>query len=378
MKVSYFKLNKAAVFREWRTSRSWWLGIGALSLWAPVINVIAVIEHLKWGTVTQSVFWYALVPALYGFHYSFPSVLLPFSHFHTYSDPIISSAWVLIAVIIGVIPWATDRSTDGIYSALSAPIKRSEIILVKFGFGVMIVLGIQFLRGLLLIFLNSWAGAPIGWQLFASWWLTNTLAMVVAMTTALFLASIMKAWFFAALSALVVLSIPFAIASFLDEVVHYTPVLFVALPAFASMAPAPDPFSWLKALSPIKLTGEGMSTSGPQASMQLYFSTGNHFLFMAGWVWIFYLMWIVVGLLLTIRVFQSVPAENLTDFFFYSSMWKWLLGAISTLFGYIFASNSNFIPHYGMVYIIVAMLYAIIIFLIIWFLIRLYWRVRND
>ena len=379
VKVSYFKLNKAAVFREWRTSRSWWLGIGALSLWTPIFNVIAVIEHLKWGTVSQSVFWYALVPALYGFHYLFPSALLPISHFHAYSDPIISFAWVLIAVIIGVIPWAMDRASGGIYSALSAPIKRSEIILVKFWFGVLIVLGIQLLRGLLLIFLNSWAGAPIGWQFFASWWLTNTLAMVVAMATALFLASIVKAWFVAALSSLAVLSLPFAIASFLDEVVHYTSVLFVAPPSFASAAPAPDLFNWLKVLSPINVgMGEGMSTSGPQAFMQIYFSTGTHYLFMAGWIWIFYLIWIVAVLLLAIRLFYRVPAENLDNYFFYPSMWKWLLGAISTLLGYIFANNSNFIPHYGMVFIIAVMLYAIIVFLIFWLLIRLYWRLRNE
>ena len=226
----------------------------------------------------------------------------------------------------------------------------------------MIVLGIQLLRGLLLIFLNSWAGAPIGWQLFASWWLTNTLAMVVAMATALFLASIVKAWFVAALGSLAVLSIPFAIGSFLDEVIHYTSVLFVAPPSFASAAPAPDPFNWLKVLSP----------------MQIYFSTGTHYLFMAGWIWIFYLIWIVAVLLLAIRLFHRVPAENLDDYFFYPSMWKWLLGAISTLLGYIFANNSNFIPHYGMVFIIAVMLYAIIVFLIVWLLIRLYWRLRNE
>lgn len=377
MKVSYFKTNKAAVFREWRISRSWWLGIGVLSLWAPIFNVIAVIENLKWGTVSQSVFWYALVPALYGFH-SFSSVMLPSSHFHAYSDPIISAVWVLIAVIIGVIPWATDRSTDGIYSALSSPIKRSEMIFVKFSFGLVIVLGIQLFRGLLLILLNSWAGAPIGWNLFASWWLTNTLAMVVAMTTALFLASIMKAWFFAALSSLVVLSIPFAIASFLDEVIHYTSSLWVAPPPFASMAHVPDPFGWLRALSPIFWTGEAESASGSQMSMQIYFSTGTHFLFMAGWVWIFYLSWIVVVLLLAIRLFRGIPAENLTDFFFYPSMWKWGMGAISILLGYILTNGSSFIPHYGMVFIILFLLYTIIIFFIVRFLIRLYWRIRKE
>lgn len=369
MTHSFFKLNRAALFREWRTSRGWLLGVGLLSLLGPVGNVASSFFHNGQGSTAENVFWSVLVPAIYGFHYSPTGALPPTFAFHSYSDPNVSASWALIAVLFSTILWAKDRSSDALYGALTAPIKRVEIVLYKFGWASTLVLGIQLLRGMIIVVLKAWVGSPLSWNLVLGWWITNTLCMLVAVTTALLITSVVTPWVPGVIMANAILFVPFAVASFLDKVIGYTsasPSFGVFISGPAMVQASEDPLGWLKALSPLKLTG--MSTSMGGNPVQIEFDSGAHYLFMAGWVWAFWGIWILTALLWSIRLFSLSPTENMSLFFVFPRMWTWMIGIFSLLVGYTLSTRVAAI--HGMSFFIATVIFALLTFVIFLILIR--------
>ena len=306
---SYFKQNSAPRFREWQTYRTWLLGVGLVLMVGPIFNLLSVFYHTGQNRA-ESVFWYALVPAIYGFTYPHFRALAPISAFHPYSDPSISVSWALIALALGVILWAKDRAADLQYIARKVPIKRTKTIFSKISLGFAIVLGIQLLRGGITVFLNAWAGAPLSWDVVIGWWITNSLGMLVALITAFLFTSVVTFWIPGAVLAIASLFLPFAIASILDKIVGYnasSPFFGVSISGPKISPALADPFAWLKALSPLKFTGTSSSIGG--YPVQIGFDSGAHYLFMAGWVWAFWGIWIVTALVLTIRLFNQSPTE---------------------------------------------------------------------
>ncbi len=357
---SFFISHKATLFREWRTSRAWLVGLGILSIIGPLRELFVAIYQMSQGySINRWVFWEVLLPELYrnsqGFSQGFP----PTSAFYTSSDPAISGTWVLTAIVIGIIPWATDREFEGFFAAMTAPISRTELAVTKCSFGLGVVLCIQLLRGVIDFSLNAWGGAPVSWHLLAVWWITNTLCMLSACATAFLVASVVTSWLPAVLFAGTILSLPFILASFLDKVAGYHLVFQYEFSRRVSRTP-PDPFGWLRALSPLKWTGGGSASGGDPVQYTVY--TGQHYLFMVGYVWIFFACWACVAVWWAIRLFNSVPMENISLFFVYPKTWKILIGTVSALIGYLIALHVGLVAAHGGGLLIAVIVFSLLVY----------------